>query len=222
VDGDHWDDAITAQVDVTFPRGQTFADWLHLPAVNATSGWNPARISVLQSRRNMHNPAGWPNDLPAQRWIYTYQDQPDEAILHVTFDTPWGAPSGQQCGRVLFSSFHVTNENPNGSGNTLHTNGMSFPDECTTEFTAQEKVLAYDLFDLTSCVQPPLCTPITCADQGLTCGQAGDGCGGTLTCGPACPPTTCVPAVCPADFCGTYPDGCGNTLTCEPPGGCMS
>jgi len=81
----------------------------------------------------------------------------------------------------------------------------------------------------------PQCCPRTCLDQGLLCGQVGDGCGNLLECGgcPAhqlcggggvpgkCggnvgPPDACVPRTC-ADVpghCGTQSDGCGAQLDC--------
>lgn len=36
----------------------------------------------------------------------------------------------------------------------------------------------------------PVCTPTTCSAQHTTCGTISDGCGGTLTCGAACGPST--------------------------------
>lgn len=38
------------------------------------------------------------------------------------------------------------------------------------------------------CVENDPCQPVTCAQLGLTCGVADDGCGHTLQCGPPCPP----------------------------------
>jgi hypothetical protein len=85
------------------------------------------------------------------------------------------------------------------------------------------------------------CQPKTCADQNLTCGPAGDGCGNLLQCGTCTPPATCggggTPGQCgspdggtckpmtcpPAQQCGQASDGCGNVLncgTCTPPETC--
>jgi hypothetical protein len=50
------------------------------------------------------------------------------------------------------------------------------------------------LFDLATCVTPDdvvRCAPRSCADQGLACGLAGDGCGGVLQCGACLAPETC-------------------------------
>ena len=75
------------------------------------------------------------------------------------------------------------------------------------------------------------CAPKRCAELGLDCGTTGDGCGGTLDCGAACPAGqtcggggtpnvcgagTCTPRTCSSlgAECGTISDGCGALLTC--------
>ncbi|HUB05856.1 MAG TPA: IgGFc-binding protein [Myxococcales bacterium] len=78
------------------------------------------------------------------------------------------------------------------------------------------------------------CAPLTCEALNVSCGPAGDGCGGTLDCGgcdagtcggggipSVCgsPQSACVPATCASLHvgCGAAGDGCGNLLDC---GGC--
>ncbi len=216
VDSQEWLSAV-GQIDTSFAAGQTFATWLGLPAVNALSDTSPPRIAVQESARNLGNPPNGLLGLPARRWITTYRDQPADAVLQATFDTPWGLPPEQQCGRVVFLSFHVTSGVSNA---TTSTNGKQFPSECSAAFTPQEKVLAYDLFDLTNCVRPPppppACIPRTCAEQKISCGPAGDGCGGSIECGPCPPPPNCVPAACGPAQCGDVPDGCGGIVHCAP------
>ncbi|HYO55003.1 hypothetical protein [Archangium sp.] len=74
------------------------------------------------------------------------------------------------------------------------------------------------------------CQPLTCAQQGLECGTAIDGCGGVLRCGTCpegeacggggvpnvCGPVPCTPATCESSRkdCGSVPDGCGGMLEC--------
>ncbi|HLK35152.1 MAG TPA: hypothetical protein VKU41_00280 [Polyangiaceae bacterium] len=77
------------------------------------------------------------------------------------------------------------------------------------------------------------CTPTTCAQQNLSCGPAGNGCGGTLDCGTclegqscggggvrgqcgAPPPGVCAPVTCQRQniTCGPAGDGCGGILDC--------
>jgi hypothetical protein len=82
------------------------------------------------------------------------------------------------------------------------------------------------------CGAPPngSCTPETCADQGITCGPAGDGCGneiaacGDCASGRSCggggipgqcaPMRGCIPETCQQQNfnCGPAGDGCGNLI----------
>ena len=81
---------------------------------------------------------------PSQRWIYSTQPS---TLQHYTFNTPVGVPDDKQCGRVVFSDFHVT-----GSGGM--SGGQTFPAHCDNgPLSPQEKVLEFMLFDLASCVQ---------------------------------------------------------------------
>ena len=143
-----------------------------------------------------------------------------------TFNTPTTVPSDQQCGRVLFSDFHVASAGIANGANPA-------------PLTPQEKVFEYLIFDLSSCIQPDVpppqtCTKRTCAQQGFTCGLAADGCGGSLDCGPCtlagqtcggggtpnvcgtpCTPKTCAQM---GFNCGSQGDGCGGKILPDPPG----
>jgi hypothetical protein len=131
---------------------------------------------------------------------------------------------------------------------TNETTGKACTVAAPCPMTPQEKVLEYMIWDLASCVPgpptPPNCTPITCADQNITCGPAGDGCGNEITsCGTCTPPQTCggggssgqcgapdggtcVAKTCQSQniTCGPAGDGCGNEIpncgNCTPPDTC--
>ena len=206
---------LTAFIDTSFPRGAAFAQWLGI--VGASTGTN--QISITDPRHDVDAVVA-----PTARWIYSNTPR---TVQHLTFNTPVGSAADSQCGRVLFSDFHV-------SGAT--TGGVTFPRECSgTALTAQEKVLEFMLFDLASCISPdlphpPTCTPTTCAAAGASCGPIGDGCGGTLDCGTCaagticggggvasvCGTMSCVPTTCAAQglSCGPAGNGCGGTLDC--------
>jgi hypothetical protein len=211
----------TADVDSSFPDGMLFANWLNKIGA-ATAG----QFTAFEVRHDFTAV-----NAPSERFLYV---DPGSAAagawagipLEYTFNTPVGGAN--QCGRVMFSDFHV------------NTNGMcagtcTFPAECgaAAPMTAQEKVLEYMLFNLTSCVPPTMqgCTPTTCKALGFNCGAAGDGCGGILKCGDCpsgqtcgenmpnvCGPGTvmCTPATCQSlGFnCGAAGDGCGGILQC--------
>jgi hypothetical protein len=211
------------------PRTETFAKWLNLTvALSNSAPTVPAgpQVSITNPRHDANAVAAGSVD-----WIDGIDPDHNNALVeHFTFNTPVGAAS--QCGHAIFSDFHVA-----GIANGPNTNGQVFPNECTTAFTPQEKILEFMIWDLASCVPPPpspTCTKLTCAAENIGCGPAGDGCGGSLDCGP-CPagqqcggngvfgqcvpiPDTgsCQPLTCMAQgfACGPAGDGCGGSLDC--------
>jgi N-acetylneuraminic acid mutarotase len=219
-------DPQAAIIDQTFAKGALLAQWLKLPAVGASSVLGQITVDTLRHDYNSVNP-------PTQNW--TKVNQPSVVPMHLTFNTPIGAASANQCGRVVFSDFHVEDRSSDVTKDKV------YPAECdaTLAMTPQEKLLEFMMFDLASCVTPdtiPACVPKTCGQLGLNCGQAGDGCGGTLSCGSCtapqvcgwgstpnvcATPVACVPTTCSALglSCGPAGNGCGGTLNC---GSCPS
>ncbi|HEY7954032.1 MAG TPA: hypothetical protein VII38_02030, partial [Polyangia bacterium] len=219
----------TGFIDQSFPKGIALAQWLQQPAVGASTTLGQIPVDVVR----------WDFDsvLLGQQWMYS-TDPPNSGPasfpLHYTFNTPVLNPPATQCGRVVYSDFHV--ENSGGSQN------VTFPKECgaNAPLTPQEKLLEFMLFDLTSCVQPdvPKCTPKSCTQLGFSCGMQGDGCGGTQNCGSCSGGQVCggggTPGVCAGGCttktctqlgfnCGTQTDGCGGMQTCgtcAPPQSC--
>jgi hypothetical protein len=213
-------------VDTTFPKGLALAQWLQI--VNASTSFGVIPLQVL--RHDHDGPIA-----PSQSWITIDDVNFPGANVHYTFNTPIGSPADQQCGRVLYDDFHVENVGDS--------KGVVFPGECVPgSMTAQERLLEFMIFDLGSCVtpdQPPPCQTVSCADLGVQCGPAADGCGGLQQCGGCsggqtcggggqpgvCGTYTCQPKTC-ADLganCGPVGDGCGNTIqcgTCSPPQTC--
>ena len=213
----------------TQARRVAFAQWLQLVGASTTPGQIPVNV-VRNDFNSVSNLPATAAGTPAQQWLYS-SGAPFTGPLHYTFDTPVAyapdpAPT-TQCGRVLYSDFHVSNATSGGA---------TFPAECTSgAMTAQEKTLEFMLFDLASCVgpaAPPTCTAKTCAELGYTCGASGDGCddgvvlqcgscamgqvcggGGTNVCGASCVPLTCATQ---GAECGAIGDGCGATVDCGP------
>jgi len=151
--------------------------------------------------------------------------------LHFTYNTPVNLvedltsnPPALQCGRVLFSDFHVENADeynkvfPEQCGKVCTadtqcgTGGKCVSGYCLTPMTAQEKLLEYMIFDLGSCVPPPeTCKPATQCPAGENCGYAPDGCGGLVSCGVCKTGETCGGGTPPV------PNKCGKgTTTCVP------
>jgi hypothetical protein len=214
-----------AFIDTSFMKGLTFGQWIYaVGAEAATSTMAAPKIRVNTVRHDFD--AVIP---PAERWVYgtangSLPGATNPAIpLQYTFNTPTAVQPMNQCGRVLFSDFHVIDA----------MGGGVWPNQCTAgPMTAQEKVFEYLIFDLSSCITPYIqqCTPHTCTQQGFNCGKQADGCGGVVDCGncpgnqvcgaltPGVCAATCVPQTCAQQglSCGPTGDGCGNLIQCGP------
>jgi hypothetical protein len=207
-------------VDVSFVKGQTFAQWMtgiNAQAVSSTQAVPRVRVNTVRHDFDSVIP-------PGERWVFGTRNgnaiaANNPAIpLQYAFNTPIASPVADKCGRVLFSDFHVSS-------------GGTFPNCTNGPMTPQEKVFEYLMFDLTSCVTPYTanCGAKSCSQLGFNCGPAGDGCGGLLNCGTCAAPQTCggagqpgvcgggcTPRTCAAQAisCGPAGDGCGGQLNC--------
>jgi hypothetical protein len=122
------------QIDVSFPKGNDFADWL----VNVGASPTKGTIGLI----DVKHPAL--SVLPGtQRWIYNAQSVP-----YLTVNTPieLAATPEQQCGRLVHTGIHVAIV----AGDDTQ---AAFAGGCTSAaLTAQEKAMEFLLFDLSSCV----------------------------------------------------------------------
>jgi len=214
---------VGGKIITSFPKGNALATWLQTVGASTTFGDLPifdAKNSVKSFDQSR-----------VTEWIYVQNTKlyptltaVPYATEYVSFNTPAGATPANQCGRFIFSDIHVS------SGDK----GASFPSECkSTTMSPQELALEYMFFDLSSAVcdekqPPPTCTQLTCADQGIQCGPAPNGCGGVIascgTCpsgqvcgtGGKCATSSCTATTCSAlgKNCGQWSDGCGGTLNC--------
>ena len=152
--GDNYDFPMSADVNVSFPKGRDFAQWLVNVGASATYG-------SIQLNHVVHNSD---SELPdvAQSWLTSSaqprQYKPDgsmtsqQILHHYTFNTPVGASADNLCGRVVYSAFHV---------NDASSDDKRFPTECNAQpLTPQEKVLMFMMFDLASCVQTDKSAPM--------------------------------------------------------------
>lgn len=140
-------DPLLATVDTSFPKGKALADWLDV--VGASSGHG--QLKLTQARHNVESA----NNPPSQAWITATTKRGTPSLQHFTFNTPIDAPDDQQCGRVVYSDFHIVS-----SGVQYK---QIFPQECMYSQSAptpQEQALSFMLFDLSSCIQkddePPI------------------------------------------------------------------
>jgi hypothetical protein len=166
----------SANIDTSFPKGVAFNDWLS--NVGALSS---GKLPIADSRDDVG-----PVNLDAgTRWLYGPNPNNTTTPIttqHLTWNTPVFPPpqqdgdAGVQCGRVVFSDFHVTasglNSSPVGK----------FPASCKPgAMTGQEKALVFMLFDVSACVQDDHKPPTVCPGLGMSCSTTQACCDG-LTC----------------------------------------
>jgi hypothetical protein len=137
---DPFPDPGIATVNTGFTDGATLAQWL----ANAGASYNntPGQIQISTLRHDFNGVIA-----PTQPWLTLNDSADSNPVMQFTFNTPVGAPAAKQCGRVLYNEYHVI---------TPNSIGVAYPAECPPEttMTAQEEMLEYALFDLSSFVTP--------------------------------------------------------------------
>ena len=132
-------------IATNFSDGATLAQWLQNAGATVAGSVNQIDISTL--RTDVSGVIA-----PTQSWLTlnsrAYPGQTGNPVMQMTFNAPVGAPAANQCGRVMFNDYHVIN--------LPAISGTVFPNECTAEskMSAQEEMLEYALFDLSTFVQP--------------------------------------------------------------------
>jgi hypothetical protein len=135
---------VTADVNRGFDRGEALAQWL----LNVQASTVLGKIDVIDTQ---HTITGV-NDALVDTWIHLDDNANGQpSIQYMSFTTPLEADEEDRCGRVVFSDIHVS------SGDDSNTS-LAFPSGgCTTDvdvLSPQEKVLAFMLFDIASCIGP--------------------------------------------------------------------
>jgi hypothetical protein len=135
---------VPATINQTFPKGEALAKWL----VNVGASTTLGTLTVVGPRDNIQAV----NPMTSREWITI--ENPNYAgatkvVEYMSFNAPIGVPEADACGRAVFTGLHVSNtvedrtEQPPG-----------FPLACAaTELSAQEKAVAFMLFDLSACIQ---------------------------------------------------------------------
>jgi hypothetical protein len=135
-----------ATINETFPKGAALAKWL----VNVGASTTQGQMTVEFPRDNLQAA----NPMYAREWI-TVQNprvragEDPKAVQYMSFNTPIGVPEDQVCGRAVYTDLHVA-----AVDNESMAQAMPFPTGCEMrDLSAQEKAVAFMLFDLSSCVQ---------------------------------------------------------------------
>ena len=142
-----WSDIATCDVDTTpsgstgtidqmsNPKGPAFASWM----VNVGGSTVNGQLNILETRYTCNAI----DNTKAERWLYM---QGTNELQTFQFTTPNEVIPDMRCGKVVFSDMHVA------SGSTS-SSSTPFPQGCNAGgMTAQEKALAFMLFDISSCV----------------------------------------------------------------------
>jgi hypothetical protein len=121
-------------IDRTFPKGKALADWMQVVEPSQKYG----EIPIAQATYNVAAV-----NSPTTRWLYS--NYGGDTTHYLSFNAPVGVPASQQCGKAVYGGMHIS-----AAGGSVDAN---FPNACTTTLSPQEKVLAFLLFDLASCIQ---------------------------------------------------------------------
>jgi hypothetical protein len=125
-----------AYVDTSFSEGLQLAQWLM--TVGASNTLGEILLGTLRSDFTDVIP-------PSQLWLTVNDPTSGTMPLLYDFETPVGVPPAQQCGRVMYSDFHVADNYVDPT--------MKFPSECAPgAMTPGEKLMEHMLFELTSCI----------------------------------------------------------------------
>jgi hypothetical protein len=143
----------TGTISTDFSDGAKLAQWLQNSGATVPGTAN--QISISNLRTDVSSVIA-----PTQSWLTlnsgSYTGQTGNPVMQMTFNTPVGAPAASQCGRVMYNDYHVIL--PTGTSSI-------YPAECPSEATmsAQEEMLEYALYDLSSFVKPVVAPTVSVA-----------------------------------------------------------
>lgn len=134
--------SIEADINQTFARGGDLAQWLLNVGASNTLG----KIDIDAAQ---HTVTGVDESL-ADRWIYKDQTaNGSPSVQYLSYTTPLEAAPAQRCGRVVFSDIHVSSGDDSGGNLSFPSGGCTSPRD---QLSPQEKVLAFMIFDIASCI----------------------------------------------------------------------
>jgi hypothetical protein len=137
-----------------FPRGVAMQEWL-MNVGALTNG----ELPIVQARHNADVSVA---NTPSIPWIVADKNtgmRAAGATEYFSFDTPFGTPAGEQCGRVVYSDLHVGAASMDYGGQSaqgLIPANAIVPSGCANnKLSPQEDALEFMLFDLSGCITPP-------------------------------------------------------------------
>lgn len=134
---------LVATINTSFPKGEALARWLLNVGATTTLG----QMEINEARDNIQAI----DPMLATEWMTASNDQyPDApaAVEYLSFNAPLDVAPEAQCGRAVYTDLHV-------SSTGADVPGAPFPEGCEErELSAEEKAVAFMLFDLSACLIP--------------------------------------------------------------------
>ncbi len=221
-------DPLTGTVNTSFPKGGDYSTWLF----NVGASTIGSKLTIHQGRQDLTTIGS-----AVQPWMTAkdtkYPTFPTYTNLF-TFNTPYGANSAAQCGRVVFSDFHVSANALVGNTNScLYDTDCGYTATCSGAKPGAVGQCSEPCMTTSDCPKTSFtcsgvvrgsCTPTTCT-KSSTCG-AGHWCkSGACTCatdddcdGGGCGSKTCSPIACSSSAAcgkGTCGGGTCNSVACH-------
>ena len=216
---DTWDfdDPMVGTIDQAFPKGSAFAQWL----VNVGASNTLGKLTINEPRHDAKSAI----NPPSQRWVYgnSAGSSSTDMLLSMTFNTPVAASPSNQCGRVVYSDFHVSADAlVSGGGACANDDDCGVTSVCTPPVvgtcTSEACTNASDCsLASATCSGAALgvCKPDTCsASNPCAKGSCVTGlcqCTKDSHCGPG---QTCTAGACSAATC-TRDNECGKSRVCS-------
>jgi hypothetical protein len=226
-------DPLTGIVNVGFPKGGTFATWLQ----NVSATTTPGQLTIHEGRQDLTTIGA-----NAQSWMTAtntrYPLFPTYTNLF-TFNTPWAAAAANQCGRVVYSDFHVSANALVGGTNQCLTNtdcGYTATcvgatpgsigrcsEPCRTAADCPNSLYSCQGATVGTC-QTAGCRRDRDCGGGRTCDNGVCSCSSSADCGNGtCGGATCTPISCTSSSqcgAGTCSGGTCNSVACHGNGDC--
>jgi hypothetical protein len=192
-----YNDPTAASIDQSFPKGIAFAKWLQNVSATTTLG----SMSVAEPRHNAISAVSG----KSQRWVYGASKVAAagtaDMLLAMAFNTPVSVAEENQCGRVVFSDFHVS------ADALVSTSGCTTNSDCGTGATCNPAVAGV-------CGDASCRTNTDCS-SGLACTGAKSGTCSSVSCKNNwdCGGAKCSSGKCPINSCNASSD-CGLRGVC--------
>ncbi|HET9934210.1 MAG TPA: hypothetical protein VFQ35_26090 [Polyangiaceae bacterium] len=221
-----YNDPTTGTIDQSFPKGQAFAAWLKNVGASTTLG----QITLNEPRHDAIkalNP-------PSQSWVTGFSKlnttKTPDMLLSMTFNMPTNVAADKQCGRVVYSDFHVSADALVSSSSTCTANtdcgygatcnapvvGKCSTETCYGSSDCSDSSYSCNGGTYGTCVASGSCTSDSQCSSDMKCSGSPKkcvprSCSRNSDCGWW---GSCKSGTCQASACGTNSD-CGSAQSCS-------